>query len=807
LGAVWLAFRAERRARWRSWVAIAALISVVGGLVLAAGAAGGRTEGAFPSFLSVHGFDVAFYAAKPLPSVRSLPGVTSVIELAGPDNGSPACSTCTHPIDPTDFGVAYVSPEDQSAYRLVSGRLPNPDSPDEVLASTFLQGDGVHIGTIIRVPFYARSQAAAYNDATSTPPRPTGPTVSFRVVGLEATEFEFPSGGSPTYLLYASRTFERQVLPKVAGGDVYFLRLAHGQAGFSRFAAAANKLSADGVEGYEAEDQIAASIQRSIHPQAVGWWLLALLAGLVGLAVVGQALARQSALESGEYPTLGALGLGRNDLFTLGMARSAVVGVAGAVGALGIGTLLSPIAPLGEARAAETSTGIQFNTPVLLLGALGIVLVVLALAVWPAFRAARASFFDTRATGDGPPLFTRRLAATGLSAPALIGVRNAFDRRRGAAAAPVGSALLGTVLAVTALCGTAVFGASLSHLTTTPTLYGDRFQLNFSDPIGGVPNPGVLRTLQRDPAVDAVTNGFATEITVDKIAVGALIGHSLKGPLLLSTVSGRLPDGPGDIGLGQATMRAVGATVGSTVLVSATGPGGTRRTLPFRVSAQVSFPVLGGFVELGTGAVLNPASFDEVVCGAHPSNRCDETAVRESGGGGLLVNVVPGPKGTAALNRYLDRDRAIVTLASAPTSLINFGQAVNFPLIFGAMLAVFGAATLTHLLIVSVARRRQDVGLLKVIGFVRRQVAATVAWQASTLALIGIVLGVPLGLAVGQTVWRTFANDLGTVPVVVIPVAIVVALAGGALVVANAIALLPALAATRTKPSALLRSN
>jgi hypothetical protein len=42
---------------------------------------------------------------------------------------------------------------------------------------------------------------------------------------------------------------------------------------------------------------------------------------------------------------------------------------------------------------------------------------------------------------------------------------------------------------------------------------------------------------------------------------------------------------------------------------------------------------------------------------------------------------------------------------------------------------------------------------------------------------------------------------------VVIPVAIVVALAGGALVVANAIALLPALAATRTKPSALLRSN
>ena len=49
---------------------------------------------------------------------------------------------------------------------------------------------------------------------------------------------------------------------------------------------------------------------------------------------------------------------------------------------------------------------------------------------------------------------------------------------------PVGSTLLGTVLAVVALCGTAVFGASLSHLTATPRLYGDPFQLNISDPSG-----------------------------------------------------------------------------------------------------------------------------------------------------------------------------------------------------------------------------------------------------------------------------------------------------------------------------------
>ena len=42
MGAVMLVFQAELRRRWRSWLAIALLISVVGGLVLAAAAAGRR---------------------------------------------------------------------------------------------------------------------------------------------------------------------------------------------------------------------------------------------------------------------------------------------------------------------------------------------------------------------------------------------------------------------------------------------------------------------------------------------------------------------------------------------------------------------------------------------------------------------------------------------------------------------------------------------------------------------------------------------------------------------------------------------
>ena len=806
MGVVWLAFRAELRRRWRSWLAIALLISVVGGLVLGAAAAGRRTQAAFPSFIAAHGYDVDVYAAVPVPEIARLPGLETITTLAGPDNGTPVCEGCAHPINPTDFGVTYLHPGERSPYKLVAGHLPDPSSVTQVLASYSLRDDGVHLGTVIRVPFYARSQAAAYNSAEGTLPKPTGPTVSLRVVGFEASEFEFPAGGTPTYLLYGSKAFARSVLPKTPTGDVYFLKLRNGAAGIPRLDAELHALSAKGVEGYESQIGIAESIESSIHPQAIGWWILAALAALVGLAVVGQGLARQSGVESEDYPTMAALGVTRRQLTALGLLRNLVVGAVGAAGALVLAFLVSPIAPLGESRVAETSVGLLFDTPVLVIGALAVVAVVFALGLWPAVRVASTLRTDDSAAPSHPSALVGRLAASGAPPSAVVGVRSALERRSGGASIPVGSALLGMVLAVTALVGTAVFGSSLSHLTATPALYGDRFALNFTDPGSGAPDATLLRSLRHDPAVTAITQGFAAEISVNKVAVGVVAGTALRGPLLFSSVEGRLPRGPDEIGLGASTMRQAGAHVGSTVRVSVTSPSGAKRTRRFRVVGQESFPVLGGSLDLGTGSMLTFAGYDDLACPAGPGRAACERAVQSGGeGGGLLVSVVSGPRGQAAINHYLDAFPSITALAITPTSLINFGEAVNFPLIFGAMLAVFGAATLAHLLIVSVSRRRRDVGLLKVVGFVNRQVATAVGWQATTLALAGIVVGVPLGVAVGRAVWDAFATNIGAVPVSVVPVGLLCLLVAGVVVVANLIAVVPALVATRAKAGDLLR--
>src|SRR6202034_2726309 len=177
----------------------------------------------------------------------------------------------------------------------------------------------------------------------------------------------------------------------------YFVRLHDGVADLPRFDAQATALSTAGVVFTQNEQEQVTSVEGSIHPRAIGWWIVAALAALVGLAVLGQALSRQSVVESEDYPTMAAIGADRRQLVTLGMLRNLVVGIAGAAGAVVVATALSPIAPLGEARIAESSTGIACDTPVLLLGALATVAVVLALGIWPALRLAH-----TRRPDDQP---------------------------------------------------------------------------------------------------------------------------------------------------------------------------------------------------------------------------------------------------------------------------------------------------------------------------------------------------------------------------------------------------------------------
>jgi hypothetical protein len=54
-----------------------------------------------------------------------------------------------------------------------------------VLASyTLARDNGVRLGTVIKVPMFARQQAQALDNPGQRPPRPSGPQLSLRVVGF-----------------------------------------------------------------------------------------------------------------------------------------------------------------------------------------------------------------------------------------------------------------------------------------------------------------------------------------------------------------------------------------------------------------------------------------------------------------------------------------------------------------------------------------------------------------------------------------------------------------------------------------------
>ena len=388
MGAVRLVFGAELRQRWRSWLILVVLVAVVAGLVLAAAAAGRRTATAFPRFVASYGYDVYIYDQKPVPGLGGLPGVSSVTAIENPASGPPSCTCTTRAINPSNFYINELSPDALGrVVKLVAGQMPVESSPYDVLASFTLQQDyGVHIGSVIHAPLYASSQLQALRNGANVPP--SGPAVALHVVGIVAAEMEFPSGSTPEYDLFTTPAFARAVNNRVPHASVFLVRLRHGTASLPRFAAAAGTLHFDYVSN---QATAAAAVTASIHPQAVGWWVLAVLAALVGLAVIGQALGRQSVVESEDYPSLAALGLPRRDLVVLGMARNLLVALVGAAGAVVVAIALSPLTPVGEARLAEPSNGLAFDPLVLLFGALATVAVVVLLGVWPAVRASRGS--------------------------------------------------------------------------------------------------------------------------------------------------------------------------------------------------------------------------------------------------------------------------------------------------------------------------------------------------------------------------------------------------------------------------------
>src|SRR5262249_28303092 len=145
---------------------------------------------------------------------------------------------------------------------------------------------GLHLGSTLRVPLFAPSET--FGNSV-----PHGPVVTLRIVGFAAAENDFPSVGTATYTFYTTTAFAREVNPHASVYTAYAVRLRR-QSDLPRFEGDATAAGAIGFGG----QATATTVTNAIHPQAIGWWVLALIGAVGGMAVIAQALSRQAQVET-----------------------------------------------------------------------------------------------------------------------------------------------------------------------------------------------------------------------------------------------------------------------------------------------------------------------------------------------------------------------------------------------------------------------------------------------------------------------------------------------------------------------------
>ncbi len=816
--------RAELRHHWRGTVGLALLIGLAGTVVLGSWAGARRTESAYPEYLAVtHAADflistnssgtaqtMEFYHR-----VEHLSGVERAGIMAGPLLVS---ETAGKPDADVATVVQTIASEDGRAgysvagSRIYAGRMPRPDRPFEALANRTLASRR-HLQVGSHFTMYRTPPTSNGSLGSDPAPRQLVP-VTFTITGIGVSSDEIipvaPNDGGPTLLVTPAynRKYDRGTQVNFDG---VFVRLAPA-ASRSAFVADVEKIARTFPAGSDLNGIFVADLgshqaraERAIHPEALALTLFAALVALGALLAIGQVIARDVALASRDDRVLVAMGFDRRQLISVPLVRLAVPVVVGAFLAVVGAIVASPLMPIGPARVAEPNPGISFDPAVAVVGFGTIVLTLLAVALWAAWRTTRTIGMAASSSRDftrPPSRIVDFLAGAGLHPSAVTGLRMAVEQGRGRSAVPVRGAIAGMTLAVAAIIAVSIFSANLSRLISTPSLYGDTWSFALDNQFNSQSRQDVLHLLHEVPGIRSAAGGtYGDDTTLNGQAVPTVGINPLVGSVFPTIVRGRAPRGPREVALGATTMRQLNVGIGNSVVL---GSQGTRHTL--KVVGQVVLPSLGrgSFTptDLGEGAVTvaslvaqppaGPRSYNFVLLRYATSANPVVTTARLS----QLAheNGCPGDACLLSATRVL------------PTDINSYEKVRSAPIFLVAILAILAISMMGHALITSVRRRRKDLAVLLTLGFLKRDVAYVVAWQASVVAAIAAVIGIPLGLVFGRSLWSLFAGQIGVPPSVALSPFLLLAVPA-LIVLANAIALVPALSAARTRPASALRSE
>jgi hypothetical protein len=817
MAAVWVRAQAELRARWPAWVGLSLALGVAAGAVLALAAGAQRTASAYPRLVAAErppevnsmalegvgkrGVSIDPAAVARLPQVAGVTRVRGFIVLdgrtaAGVAIRNPDYVQAGTVLDPA--GRAWLA-----RTKLLSGRTADPVRADEAVVDfTMAERFGLGVGDTVELRFARPGEDRIFFSGRTVPPT-GGQTVRLRVVGISAAAGSFPPRPQAAGAGYTELTpaFAGRHAATLGESESLTVWLRRGTVEIEGFARAVERLAGGTPFGTIAARTDQGSFgggrrtERALGLLVIALWVLAGLGAVTFLLVAGQTLDRAAFLEAAEHPTLQALGMSRAQLLGVALTRIGLVAAAATVVALAVAVALSPLFPLGLARVAEPDPGVTFDAVTLGAGAAVLVLALLALGAWPAWRVAAG-----RSAGDPGgrrSALAGALASSSFPVTAVAGVGLALERGRGRTAVPVRSTVAGAVVGVVALTTALTFGAALDHLLRTPWLYGWNWDVAVGDLSADQDLAAeVVPALRSEPAVAGFAAAGGTLVEGGSGYLPALGFDPVQGDVGPTVAEGRQPASPTEVLVGTKTLRSLGAELGDEIeLRRAVGFGDRRPSGPaqrYRVVGRGVLPETG-FAEFGEGFALTLTGV----------RRLDP----EAGQVWFPLRWAEGVDQRAAAERLRARIPVTLNPIQRPADLVNFGRVETMPVVTGGLIACLAVAMLGHLLVSSVRHRRRDLALLKALGFLRRQVSLTVVWQATTLAVLALVVGVPAGIAAGRWIWLAVADQVGVVPEPVLPAALLAVVAAATVLVANLVAAVPAWMAARTHPATVLRSE
>ncbi|SNT27183.1 ABC-type transport system, involved in lipoprotein release, permease component [Streptosporangium subroseum] len=813
-------FRLELRRRWRSLVVLALLVAFATATVLAS-VAGARRGGTavdrlaaltLPATVAVlpnePGFDWA--------GIRALPQVEALTEFPVSGFGVDGISNSEE--------VSAFPPVDDELLRTIErpvvleGRLPDPTRIDEVVVSsrfpaTYHRGVGDRL--TLRLMSVEQAGSDDFDPSGSDPL--LGPSVPVTIVGVIRSTWFAEKLGDRGGVLPSAALFARYHA-NIVGPKGYInalVRLKGGEAAIPAFREGLVRASKrSDIDMWNIEMKIIAPSRQVAHFEAASLLAFGLAALAAAIVLIGQSVARYTAATMADLQVLRAVGLTPRQAVVAASAGPFLAALAGTTLGIVSAAAASTWMPIGAAALLEPHPG--FDVDWLILGT-GWALI-LALVLAGSAASAALALVATRGRISGRRSGVALAAArAGLPVPIVIGARFALEPGRGKSAVPVRPALVGAIAGVVGVLAAFTFSAGVRDATENPARFGQTHQLEIFLGFNNedfVPSyRQMLETVARDPAVQAVNDAriavAEAEVPATRTATGAGAEKSrsapvtvytydpVGGPLPVVLFEGRMPATPEEIVLGPSSADALGVAVGGRVPM-----GGGPTPVPMTVTG-IGFMPEGPHNGYADGGWVIPAGYDRLFAGAHFAFKFH----------GAEIALRPGTD-LAAVKRRLESATAPPGGGGLPFTdplplpqVAQIRDVQSLPVLLAGFLALLAVGAVGHALATTVRRRRHEVAVLRALGMTRPQARWMVVTQATLLAVVGLLFGVPLGVAFGRTLWRIVAD---IAPLVYVPpLALWALLLAGpvTLLLANLLAAWPGSVATRLRIGHVLRTE